>query len=185
MHTCFRPPDPRWPTCPCGPAGAGWEVRIPGSPEQKGPGQPAQGTRVGGTRSLELLSRRLCSSRAPGAQTVHSCEGWRDARHPPWPAPAGCRPRAKLLPSTQLSPAGPGAPGASGSPLPHPCRWRGEATKPPTPRCCPRTLRRQPAAQGRLACPRLAAQQDRTKPVPETPGAPHGWGLGKPGHSGA
>lgn len=99
MHTCFRPPDPRWPTCPCGPAGAGWEVRIPGSPEQKGPGQPAQGTRTGGTRSLELLSRRLCSPRAPGAQTVHSCEGWRDARHPHGRLPRGADPGPSFSPA--------------------------------------------------------------------------------------
>ena len=111
-----------WPNAhlPSSPAGATCSRQDPTAwaPEAaRSYGQGCQAPRLSArVLGSQPKARGLAGPRAlllscPWAQTSPGCTGWWDAQHPMSADPG---PRSPP-PSTQLSPAGPGAPGASGS----------------------------------------------------------------------
>ena len=178
MHTCLRRPDPRWPTCPCGPAGAGWEVRIPGPPSRRA---------LGSRHKVHGLVGPGALSSSPNAS-------------PPL-APLGLRPctaaKAGGMPSTRMagsrgvqtqgraSPQHPALSGRSGStwgfgePTPPPLQVEGGSHKAPHPTLLPLYTAQAASGPGAPGLPTPGSTAGQNKACSRNPGHTPRLGVGE------
>ena len=178
MHTCLRRPDPRWPTCPCGPAGAGWEVRIPGPPSRRA---------LGSRHKVHGLVGPGALSSSPNAS--------------PPPAPLGLRPctaaKAGGMPSTRMAgsrgvqtqgrayPQPPALSGRSGStwgfgePTPPPLQVEGGSHKAPHPTLLPLYTAQAASGPGAPGLPTPGSTAGQNKACSRNPGHTPRLGVGE------